>query len=247
MAWPRVTSLALRVTRALVGETVMQQELAGLGAVQAVFEDLGGYGALAQQQQGGEGPLVGHLQRTHIQLAAIAVFARKGLAETTVNDLLAAANVSRRTFYKYFENKMQVLEGIYQTAVALLLSRFREMQSIAGSPQAWLQAMVERYFDYHLAVGPIIRLMQEEALRADSPLAAQRQRAHAEMARLLAERLHGDGPRADPLTYRALLWALEAASLDLLGRAASRGEIERAKQVLGQLLIAALCPRSGST
>src|SRR3990167_7555306 len=228
MAWPRVTSLALCVTRALVGETVMQQELAELGAVQAVFEDLGGYGALAQQQeQGGEGPLVGHLQRTHIQLAAIAVFARKGLAETTVNDLLAAANVSRRTFYKYFENKMQVLEGIYQTAVALLLSRFREMQSIAGSPQARLQAMAERYFDYHLA--------------------AQRLSAHVEMARLLAERLHGDGPQADPLTYRALIWALEAASLDLLGRAASRDEIERAKQVLGQLLIATLCPGSTST
>ncbi|PKL99388.1 MAG: TetR family transcriptional regulator, partial [Gammaproteobacteria bacterium HGW-Gammaproteobacteria-7] len=79
------------------------------------------------------------------------------------------------------------------------------------------------------------------------PLAAQRLNAHVEMARLLAERLHGDGPQADPLTYRALIWALEAASLDLLGRAASRDEIERAKQVLGQLLIATLCPGSTST
>ncbi|MDP3815892.1 TetR/AcrR family transcriptional regulator [Pseudomonas sp.] len=226
----------------------MQQALAELGAVRAVFEDLGGYGAVAQQQeQDGEGPLIGHLQRTNIQLAAIPVFARKGLAETTVNDLLAAANVSRRTFYKYFENKMQVLEGIYQTAVALLLSRFSEMQSIAGSPQAWLSAMVGRYFDYHLAVGPIIRLMQEEALRADSPLAAHRQHAHMEMARLLAERLHGDTRPTDPLTYRALIWAMEAASLELLGRAASRAEIEQAKRVLSDLLIASLCPATGST
>jgi len=218
-----------------------------LDAVQAVFEDLGGYGALhRQQEQGGEGPLVGHLQRTHIQLAAIAVFARKGLGETTVNDLLAAAQVSRRTFYKYFENKMQVLEGIYQSAVALLLSRFMAMQDLAGSSEAWLHAMVARYFDYHLAVGPIIRLMQEEALRADSPLAAHRQRAHGEMARLLAERLHGAGQQHEPLTYRALIWAMEAASLDLLGRAASREDIEQAKRVLSQLLIASLCraPRS---
>jgi AcrR family transcriptional regulator len=224
----------------------MQQALAELGAVRAVFEDLGGYGAVAQQQDG-DGPLIGHLQRTNIQLAAIPVFARKGLADTTVNDLLAAANVSRRTFYKYFENKMQVLEGIYQTAVALLLSRFSEMQSIAGSPQAWLRAMVERYFDYHLAVGPIIRLMQEEALRADSPLAAHRQRAHLEMARLLAERLHGNTHPAEPLTYRALIWAMEAASLELLGRAASRAEIEQAKRVLSELLIASLCPAPRST
>lgn len=39
--------------------------------LQAVFEDLGGYGALARQAAQGEGPLVGHLQRTNIQLAAI--------------------------------------------------------------------------------------------------------------------------------------------------------------------------------
>jgi len=41
-----------------------------------------------------------------------------------------------------------------------------------------------------------------------------------------------------------LIWALEAASLDLLGRSASRQEIEQAKAVLGDLLIASLCPVS---
>jgi len=223
----------------------MELEGAEQGALRAVFEDLGGYGAVARQQgAAGEGPLVGHLQRTNIQLAAIPVFARKGLAETTVNDLLGAAQVSRRTFYKYFANKMEVLESIYQTAVALLLARFREMQHAAGSPQAWLRGMVERFFDYHLAVGPIIRQMQEEARRIDSPLAAHRQRAHLEMVRLLVERLQGAGAPRDPLTYRALIWALEAASLELLGGAASRAEIEQAKTVLGDLLIASLCPAS---
>ncbi|WP_277373910.1 TetR/AcrR family transcriptional regulator [Pseudomonas sp. AA-38] len=212
------------------------------GAVRAVFEDLGGYGALARQ--GSDGPLVGHLQRTNIQLAAIPVFTRKGLEDVTVGDLLEAAQVSRRTFYKYFANKMEVLEGIYQTAVQLLLARFREMQSVAGSPAAWLRAMVERFFDYHLAVGPIIRMMQEEALRAGSPLAAHRRHSHEEMLRLLIERLEPELQPRDPLVYRALIWALESTSLDLLGRNASREEIERAKAVLGDLLIASLCPGS---
>lgn len=213
------------------------------GAVRAVFEDLGGYSAVARQQDSAlVGPLAGHLQRTNIQLAAIPVFASKGLAETTVNDLLAAANVSRRTFYKYFSNKMEVLEGIYHMAVSLLLARFADMQPVAESPQTWLRAMVALFFDYHLSVGPIIRLMQEEALRAESPLAGHRQRAHQEMARLLVERLAGKGPPRDPLTYRALIWALEAASLELLGQQAKSAEIEQAKQVLSDLLIASLCP-----
>lgn len=213
------------------------------GAVRAVFEDLGGYRAVARQRGGeAEGPLLGHLQRTNIQLAAIPLFASKGLSEVTVNDLLTAANVSRRTFYKYFSNKIEVLESIYQMSVSLLLARFADMQPVADSPQTWLRAMVALFFDYHLAVGPIIRLMQEEALRADSPLAAHRQRAHVEMARLLIERLEADAAQRPALTYRALIWALEAASLELLGRQAARADVEQAKQVMGDLLIAALCP-----
>lgn len=216
-------------------------EAAGeLDAVRAVFEDLGGHDVLLRQGEAGEGPLVGHLQRTNIQLAAIPVFVRKGIADTTVNDLLDAARVSRRTFYKYFDNKLEVLEGIYRTAVLLLLTRFRELGREAGDDRAWLRRLVDCFFEYHLAVGPIIRLMQEEALRTDSPLAAHRQRAHQEMVRLLGERLEAH----DPLLSHTLIWAMEAASLDLLARAAVRAEIEHAKQVLGDLASGALCPRS---
>lgn len=168
--------------------------------LQAVFEDLGGYGALARQAAQGEGPLVGHLQRTNIQLAAIPVFTRKGVAETTVNDLLEAARVSRRTFYKYFAGKLEVLESIYHSAVQLLLARFGGLRSEAGSDEDWLRAMVSLFFDYHLAVGPIIRMMQEEALHAGSPLAAHRQRAHLKIIELWAERLGAQGgPRCADL------------------------------------------------
>ena len=214
---------------------------ADLGVVRAVFEDLGGVQAVAREQ--GEGPLVSHLQRTNIQLAAIPVFVRKGLADTTVNDLLEAAQVSRRTFYKYFANKMDVLEGIYCTAVALLLARFRELQPGADM-ESWLRAMVGLFFDYHLSVGPIIRLMQEEALRGDSPLAVHRQQAHAEMQALLQQRLALSGKEFPALTYQALIWAMESASLNLLSRAALRQEIGEAKTVLGDLLLAVLCPRT---
>ncbi|OEC46752.1 TetR family transcriptional regulator [Pseudomonas sp. 1D4] len=215
------------------------------GAVLAVFEDLGGYGAVARQQGEGGGPLVGHLLKTNIQLAAIPVFARKGIDDTTVNDLLEAARVSRRTFYKHFANKMDVLACIYQTSVVLLLERFRALREASGSDEAWLRAMVRCFFDYHLAVGPIIRLMQEEAMRSGSPLASHRRRAHEALVALLDERLRISGPALEPLTGRALIWALEAASLDLLASAAPRAQIEQATAVLGDLLIAALRPQAG--
>lgn len=228
----------------------MSLQTGSSGAVRAVFEDLGGYGAVALQRGAeldarAQGPLLGHLQRTNIQLAAVAVFASKGLAETTVNDLLTAANVSRRTFYKYFSNKMEVFESIYQMAVSLLMARFAAMQPQADSQQQWLRSMIALFFDYHLAVGPIIRLMQEEAMRSDSPLAVHRQHAHLQMQRLLVERVADDSSARDPLTYRALIWALEATSLELLSRQAKPAEIEQAKLVMGDLLIAVLCPAKG--
>lgn len=212
-------------------------------AVSAVFEDLGGFGALARQAEHTEGPLVGHLQRANIQLASIPVFVAKGLADTTVNDLLDAAQVSRRTFYKYFQSKIDVLEGIYRTAVQLLLTRFREMRTASGSTDAWLRAMVERFFDYHLAVGPIIRLMHEEALRADSPLAAHRAEAHRELRALLEERFVGEGIQHAALTYQALIWALEATSLELLGKGRETS-LDEVKQVIGDLLVTTLCSRT---
>ncbi|MDO1955183.1 hypothetical protein Q2407_26440, partial [Escherichia coli] len=64
----------------------------------------------------------------------------------------------------------------------------------------WLRAMVSLFFDYHLAVGPIIRMMQEEALHAGSPLAAHRQRAHLKIIELWAERLGAQGAAHDALT-----------------------------------------------
>ena len=41
--------------------------------------------------------------RDAIWTAAIDLFAEKGFEETTVDDIVAAAGTSRRTFFRYFE------------------------------------------------------------------------------------------------------------------------------------------------
>ncbi|MBH9378948.1 hypothetical protein I5K82_16840, partial [Pseudomonas aeruginosa] len=57
----------------------------------------------------------------------------------------------------------------------------------------------------------------------------------------------GRGARAPPgaahdaLTYRVLIWAMEAASLELLN-ASDPLELPRVKRVLGDLLVGTLCP-----
>jgi len=62
--------------------------------------------------------LVEYEQRDRILLAALAVFAAKGFAATTVKDLIEEAAVSRATFYKveFFRRGREVFKALSSTA-----------------------------------------------------------------------------------------------------------------------------------
>src|SRR5580658_5491801 len=53
--------------------------------------------------------------------AAATVFARLGFAAARVEDILAAAGIARRTFYKSFSSKEDVRAAVYQLALRELL------------------------------------------------------------------------------------------------------------------------------
>src|ERR1700730_835353 len=56
-----------------------------------------------------------------ILAAAMKVFARRGFAATRVEDVLEEAGVARRTFYRYFTSKEDVLAAVYELATTELL------------------------------------------------------------------------------------------------------------------------------
>ena len=55
-----------------------------------------------------------------LELAALELFAREGYEDTTVARIAAAAGVSGRTFFRYFESKAAVLWGEFDREVANL-------------------------------------------------------------------------------------------------------------------------------
>lgn len=163
--------------------------------------------------------------RTEILIHAISVFAQRGLERTTVQDLLDAAAISRRTFYKYFRNKHDVLESLYQISVENMILRFRREAERGGSVTEVIANTCNIYFDYHLSLGPIIHLMMEEARRTGSVLAPHREQAYATVAEVMQrEMARVTGRRLDMLVYRSLIWLLESYSLDLLGSRAVSGD-----------------------
>lgn len=190
-------------------------------------------------------PVPGQGAKSDVLFSAIGVFTSKGVEDTTVQDLLDAANVSRRTFYKYFKNKVDVLESIYEISAGLLMARFREAQQASASLSDFAVSCVELFFDYHANLGPLIRMMTEEALRADSPLAPHRAALLEQMVKLFDDRYFAEeGVRLDPKVYYSLIWMMESASMNILtNTAATQDVVDSFKAVMSAISARAMASK----
>ena len=68
---------------------------------------------------------------------AFALFAERGFEETTVEDIAAAAGISRRTFFRYFASKNDVVWGEFDVG----LRHFAESLAAAAPDQPWMDAL----------------------------------------------------------------------------------------------------------
>jgi AcrR family transcriptional regulator len=179
-------------------------------------------------------PVPGQGAKADVLFNSIGVFTSKGIEDTTVQDLLDAANISRRTFYKYFKNKVDVLESIYQVAAELLMVRFKAVQDKASNMSDFIVQCVELYFDYHTHLGPLVRMMTEEARRADSPLATHRETLLGHIVELFEQKYYEfEGVHLDPKVYYSLIWMMESASMNILSNLPSDREVvEQFKAVM---------------
>jgi AcrR family transcriptional regulator len=159
------------------------------------------------------GPIERYFHRNQLLQAAARVFATRGLREATIEDILAAADVSRRTFYQYFRSKDELLVALFSVSCELLLQALREQ--IHGGPDA---TRVERCVDVYLAfrqrAGAIMHELEAEALRPGSPLEALRRELLDAASRELAGEIRdaASGRHADPLVVHGVLVALEGIS-----------------------------------
>jgi mycofactocin system transcriptional regulator len=64
--------------------------------------------------------------RQDVARAALDLFARQGYDQTTVDEIAAAVGISRRTFFRYFESKPDVVWGEFDTELGRLRDRLAE-------------------------------------------------------------------------------------------------------------------------
>jgi AcrR family transcriptional regulator len=185
--------------------------------------------------------LGGDVARNMIMFGASRVFATKGVRATSVEDLLEAGQVSRRTFYRFFKSKDDVALAMYTLGTSSLIEGCRR----AVSRDADLLTQLERFVEIHLSnartVGRLIYVLGGEAHRLESPLHARRMEVHDAIGAMICE--HPAAGHVDPWLVKTILFAVEAMVRQVLqegdeGRRVTSESIDRAKRVLMRVVTA---------
>jgi AcrR family transcriptional regulator len=176
------------------------------------------------------------LARRGILYAGVRVFGRLGFAATRVEDLLVEAGIARRTFYRHFRNKEEVLAAIYEYATGELVATVRPPSQPSDAKEA-LHRAIETYFDYFAQNAALAAILVQQAMQPGSLLAPQRQRFRDQLVALADEAVRATtGEQNDPMLYVALVSAIEGITLEMLLSEASERHLERAKAVAHLLI-----------
>ncbi|MFG2310561.1 TetR/AcrR family transcriptional regulator [Streptomyces sp. NPDC048566] len=136
--------------------------------------------------------------RRGLREAAGRLFAEQGFAQTTVADIAAGANVSERTFFRYFDSKEALLlpDGaeLYARIEQAFLARPRGEEPLAAACGAITDAVAYFASSSLTALAHPLGEIREQAREG---LSRQFQQFEERLTELVLERLPQDAPDAD--------------------------------------------------
>jgi AcrR family transcriptional regulator len=155
--------------------------------------------------------------RAEIAETAFQLFTERGFAQTTVDDIAAAAGLSRRSFFRYFASKEDAVLGMLNAvgdAIAAELAARPAGEPPWTSLRRALDVLVTTYLgDPKVALARFRLIHQTPALR--TTLLDKQDRWQGSLAEVLAARLGAD-PARD--LRPELLAATALAALDVASR-----------------------------
>ncbi|MCW2698836.1 MAG: transcriptional regulator, TetR family [Blastococcus sp.] len=149
--------------------------------------------------------------RARVEHAALDLFTSKGFEHVIIDDVAAAAGISRRTFFRYFGTKADAVWGDFRAHVARLeelLAATEPQQPVLASVCA-AYAAVNDYADSELPVlrGRMQLILTEPALLAHSQL------RYADIDRVVARHVaHRTGSSPTALVPRLVAVSTRAAA-----------------------------------
>lgn len=134
-------------------------------------------------------------RRERLFRAAMDLFARKGFAETTIEDITNAADLGKGTFFNYFPSKEHILLAFGEMQLGKLQAAFDEMRSKNVPVPIFMRSLGARMTQEPIRNPAMIRILLQAFLTDDSkvrePMLELQKRVigiHTEMIRIGQER-----------------------------------------------------------
>jgi AcrR family transcriptional regulator len=178
--------------------------------------------------------------RNRILRGAARVFGERGYSASSVETILTAAEVSRRTFYRTFRSKEDVLRTLFDNSVHMLLRAVKQAADPGFSRQELRNSAVEAYIEVHANAGALAGVLLLEQFSPGSPLAAQRNRAHVTFTKLIARvSVEAGRPAPDPVLVAAVVAGINQVCVQMAAQYPDGDwDVARAKRNILRILTA---------
>jgi AcrR family transcriptional regulator len=145
-------------------------------------------------------------QRRRLTDAMIVLAGQQGYAATTVADIIAKAQVSRKTFYEHFVDRKDLLLAAFDAASPAAFEEVRQAAQLTDGATRRLDALMRRLSKLARESPGTIALSTIEVAAIDPDGVRRRERLMGEFGQLIDECLAVDGEReALPLTLARAL------------------------------------------
>ncbi|HVC19155.1 MAG TPA: helix-turn-helix domain-containing protein [Vicinamibacterales bacterium] len=172
--------------------------------------------------------VLSEFRTAEILAAARSVFAARGFADATVDEVAQAAGVAKGTLYLYYRSKREIYLAALRSGVEELVLRLRQRleaeTTVEGAIRAFVQTRLA-YFEAHL---DFFRIYYSEFATMLTPVPASQRfvrEIYLDQIRLLASALRAaaDRTRVRPLDPDRLAFAIGELTRGLISDRALRG------------------------
>ena len=146
--------------------------------------------------------------RAQILEAAARVFAERGYTGATMNEVAAAAGVSKATLYHYYGDKRDLLEQVASSHVARLEALVLEVGARSLAPPEHLRELVRRFLHAYGSARHAHRVLTEDVKFLDQQARTQVTEAQRRVVAAFAQAIGQAQPALDPALQRPVAMLL---------------------------------------
>lgn len=140
-------------------------------------------------------PLEARRRDQHERLLAVAceLFAAKGYASTSIEDVVARARVSRTAFYRFFSNKEECMLAVFERGSESTVGALKDVAGRDLDPAAKVAAGIEAFVEVLAGDPALARVLLIEAVGVSPSVEAARHAVRMEFADVIEKELRRSG------------------------------------------------------